>query len=269
MKDIQLKLINTESFDSIEKARKSKVCFLPLTDLATNPLNWIYEDLDTKEDLDELIESIRETGLQQPLIASGLDTGGYVLLSGHRRLKALKQFFSEGIEVRYNDLIVTEEHIPVIIQHVYRTKEEQFKALVASNCYRHLSKEANRKLIAEAVKIYNGQLSKGNMNPGRTRDNIAKIANVSGRSVQRYVDIGKKGEPVRMKDQQKETKLSEENTLQNDRRKLLKKMASLENRFTDLETGDYNQEDLQDIKSAAIPLINIIMQRLDIDAGEL
>ncbi|MBR4461572.1 MAG: ParB N-terminal domain-containing protein [Erysipelotrichaceae bacterium] len=269
MKEVQLKLINTESFDSIEKARKSKVCFLPLTDLATNPLNTIYEDLDTKEDLDELIESIRETGLQQPLIASGSDNGGYVLLSGHRRLKALKQIFSEGVEVKYNDLTVTEEHIPVIIQHVYRTKEEQFKALVASNCYRHISKETNRKLIAEAVKIYNKQLSKGETDPGRTRDNIAKIANVSGRSVQRYVDIGKKGEPVRMKDQGKETNTPEKNTLQDDRKKLIKKMASLENRFTDLETSDFSQEDLKDFKTAAIPLINVIMQRLDIDAGEL
>ncbi len=268
MKDIQLKLINTESFDSIEKARKSKVCFLPLTDLSTNPQNWIYEDLDTKEDLDELIESIQKTGLQQPLIVTRSDTG-HVLLSGHRRLKALKQLFSEGIEVRYNDLIVTEEHIPVIIQHVYRTKEEQFKALVASNCYRHLSKEANKKLIAEAVKIYNRQLMEGNTDPGRTRDNIAKIANVSGRSVQRYVDIGKKGEPVKMKDQENKVCIPDENVLETDRKKLIKKLVSLENRFTDLETGNYSQEDLQDIKVAAIPLINIIMQRLDIDAGEL
>ena len=269
MKDIQLKLINTESFDTIEKAKKSKVCFLPLTDLSTNPLNWIYEDLDTKEDLDELIESIRETGLQQPLIASGSDTGGYILLSGHRRLKAMKQLFSEGIEVRYNDLTVTKEHIPVIIQHVYKTKEEQFKALVASNCYRHLSKETNRKLIAEAVKIYNKQLSEGNTKPGRARDNIARIANVSGRSVQRYVDIGKKGEPVKMKDQEKDSCIPDENTQQAERKKLIKKLASLENRFTDLETDNYSQEDLLNIKAAAIPLINIIMQRLDIDISEL
>ena len=109
MKEVQISLLNTESYDTIDRARKSKVCFLPLTDLSTNPLNWIYEDLDTKEDLDELITSIREAGLQQPLIASSSKTGGHVLLSGHRRLKALQQLFSEGEEVRYNGLSVTEE----------------------------------------------------------------------------------------------------------------------------------------------------------------
>ena len=269
MKEVQISLLNTESYDTIDRARKSKVCFLPLTDLSTNPLNWIYEDLDTKEDLDELITSIREAGLQQPLIASSSKTGGHVLLSGHRRLKALQQLFSEGEEVRYNGLSVTEEKIPVIVQYVYKTKEEQFRALVASNCYRHISKETNRKLIEEAVKIYNKELSSGKMESGRTRDNIARIANVSGRSVQRYVDIGKKGEPARMKDSEKEDPFSEETVRQIERKKLLKKLASLENSFTDLDPGFFSQEDLQEMKAEAIPLINIILQRLDIDASEL
>ena len=268
MKDIQLKLINTESYDSVEKARKSKVCFLPLADLSMNPLNWIYEDIDTKDDLDELIESIRNTGLQQPLIVTRSDTG-HVLLSGHRRLKALKQLFSEGVEVRYNGLTVNEEHIPAIVQEVYKTQEEQFRALVASNCYRHLSKEANKKLIAEAIKIYNRQLSSGNVESGRTRDNIARIANVSGRSVQRYVDIGKKGEPVKMKDTENDNSASEKETWQNEKKKLLRKLSSLESRFTGLDTSICSEDDLKEMKTKAIPLINVIMQRLDIDAREL
>lgn len=264
MKEVQISLLNTEPFDSVDKARKSKVCFLPLAELSSNPLNWIYEDLDTKEELDELIRSIKETGLQQPLIASRSETGGYVLLSGHRRLKAMKQLFEKGTEVRYNDLIVTDEHIPVIIQQVYKTKEEQFRALVASNCYRHLSKETNMKLISEAVKIYNNQLSSGKNESGRTRDNIARIANVSGRSVQRYVDFGKKGEPVKMKDSVKN-----ETVQQAERKKLMKRLASMENYFTGMDTSNYNQDDLQKMKAEAIPLINVIMQRLDIDVGEL
>ena len=268
MMEKQISLINNEDFDSLDKSKKSKIYFLALQDLKSNPLNRIYEDRDTKEDLDELIDSIKEAGLQQPLIVSKSDSG-YVVLSGHRRMKALTRLFDEGIEVSYNGLVLAEDNVPVIIQYVYKTKEEQFKALVASNCYRHLSKETNRKLIAEAVKIYNKQLSEGNTDPGRTRDNIARIANVSGRSVQRYVDIGKKGEPVRMKGQEKETNTPEKNALQDDRKKLIKKMSSLENRFTDLETSDFSQDDLEDFKTAAIPLINVIMQWLDIDAGEL
>ena len=66
----QIALINNETFDSLDKTRKSKIYFLSLNDLSANPLNKIYEDQDTREDLDELIDSIRETGLQQPLIVS-------------------------------------------------------------------------------------------------------------------------------------------------------------------------------------------------------
>ena len=229
MMERQISLINNEDFDSLDKSKKSKIYFLALQDLKSNPLNRIYEDQDTKEDLDELIESIRETGLQQPLTVSKSDSG-YVLLSGHRRMKALTQLFEQGSEVRYNGLVLAEDNVPVIIQYVYRTKEEQFKALVASNCYRHLSKDANMKLIAEAVKIYNKQLSKGETHPGRTRDNIAKIANVSGRSVQRYVDVGKKGEPVKMKKEKKEASSSDQ---------ILKKLESIIKTVSSINLKDY------------------------------
>lgn len=225
----QISLINNEDFDSLDKSKKSKIYFLALQDLKSNPLNRIYEDQDTKEDLDELIKSIRETGLQQPLTVSKSDSG-YVLLSGHRRMKALTHLFENRIEVKYNGLILAEDNVPVIIQYVYRTKEEQFKALVASNCYRHLSKETNRKLIAEAVKIYNKLLSKGETDPGRTRDNIAKIANVSGRSVQRYVDIGKKGEPVKMKKEKIEAPSSDQ---------IMKKLDSIIKTVSLIDLKDY------------------------------
>ena len=230
----QISLINNEEFDSLDKAKKSKIYFLCLQDLKTNPLNQIYEEEDTQEDLEELILSIRESGLQQPLTVSKSDSG-YVLLSGHRRMKALTHLFDEGIEVRYNGLILAEDNVPVIIQYVCKTKEEQFRALVASNCYRHLSKETNKKLIAEAVKIYNKQLSSGNTDPGRTRDSIAKIANVSGRSVQRYVDIGKKGKPVKMKEEKKET-LSSFN-------QIMKKLDSIIRTISSIELGDYGNLD--------------------------
>ena len=50
---------------------------------------------------------------------------------------------------------------------------------------------------------------------------------------------------------------------------LRKRLASMENYFTGMDTSGYNQDDLRKMKAEAIPLINIIMQRLDIDIGEL
>lgn len=251
--DRQISLINNEEFDSLDKAKKSKIYFLCFQDLKSNPLNQIYEERDMEEDLEELIISIRENGLQQPLTVSKSDTG-YVLLSGHRRMKALSRLFAEKEEVKYNGIILGEDNVPVIIQYVYKTQEEQFRALVASNCYRHLSKETNKKLIAEAVKIYNGMLSKGEIDQGRTRDNIARLANVSGRSVQRYVDIGKKGEQVKMKEEKKET-LSSFN-------QILKKLDSIIRTISSIELGDYGNLDRKIITEKLQKITDQINEKL-------
>ncbi len=72
-----------------------------------------------------------------------------------------------------------------------------------------------------------------------------------------------------MKDSEKGEQISKETVRQTERKKLMKKLTSLENSFTDLDPGFYSQEDLQEMKAEAIPLINIILQRLDIDASEL
>lgn len=257
MMEKQISLINNETFDSLDKTKKSKIYFLSMNDLNSNPMNQIYEDQDTQEDLEEIMDSIRETGLQQPLIVSKSDNS-YVLLSGHRRKKVLMILFEEHAEVRYNGIVLDDENIPVIIQYEYKTKEEQFKALVASNCYRHISKETNKKLIAEAVKIYNIHLSSGQIEPGRTRDNIAKLANVDGRTVQRYVDIGEKGKPVKMKDESQQKDLTD---------RLKTKLAGIEKYFTNLDVSEI--DDLSTIKDIAIPAINVMIQRLDIDPREL
>ncbi len=250
--DRQISLINNEEFDSLDKVKKSKIYFLCLQDLKSNPLNQIYEEQDTEEDLEELVISIRENGLQNPLTVSKSNTG-YVLLSGHRRLKALSKLFGEKKEVKYNGIVLGEDNIPVIIQYVYKTQEEQFRALVASNCYRHLSKETNKRLIAEAVKIYNRMLSKGELDPGRTRDNIARLANVSGRSVQRYVDIGKKGSKVKMKTEAKEQSSADQ---------LLKKLDSFSKVVSSIDLTAYGNLEGKRIREKMNSIIDLIGNKL-------
>lgn len=253
----QIKLINNVSSDVLDATRKSKIFFLDLNILESNPMNKIYEDQDTIDDLEELEESIKEIGLQQPITVTKSDNN-YVLLSGHRRIKALKKLFNSNDEIKYNGIVLQRNNVPAIIQYEYTTKEEQFKALVASNCYRRLSKETNKKIIAEAVKIYNIQLTNGKVVSGRTRDNIAKLANVSGRSIQRYVDIGQKGKLVKMKEGSQEEDLYQ--TIKN-------KLDRIKKYFTSIDTS--NIKDLSNLKSAAISTIYVMVQKLDIDPKEL
>lgn len=257
MKEMQLNLNIKEDSDAVEKAKKSKIYYISTDSIKTNPWNWIYDEQDTEEDLMELVKMIKESELQVPLSVCKY-RGDYILLSGQRRFNALKRLLEEGTEVSFDGIHIAYDSIPVIIKRECKTEEEMFKIFIASNCYRHLTKETHKRLIAEAVKIYNTKLSDGEVEPGRTRDNIAKLANVDGRTVQRYVDIGKKGQPVSMKKEDVDNDVAQ---------KIKKKLSGIERYFTNLDLEDI--DDLSDIKAIAVPAINSIIQRLNIDLSEL
>ena len=57
---------------------------LPLAEIEENENNSYAQN-----DIDELAESIKVIGLQQPLVVRRKAEGGYLLLAGHRRRNAL------------------------------------------------------------------------------------------------------------------------------------------------------------------------------------
>ena len=56
---------------------------------------------------------------------------------------------------------------------------------------------------------------------------------------------------------------------QNNSGKILKKISGIERYFTDLETDIYTDEELEHLRQSAIPAINILMMRLNIDVRDL
>lgn len=121
---------------------------------------------------EELLESIKETGLLEPITVSFLSEGKYEIISGHRRVKACKKL---GIS-----------EIPATIKEFF--KDAAIVAMVDSNIHReHLlpsEKAFAYKMKLEALKHQGktyGQVVH------KSRDNISNTE--SGRQVQRYIRL--------------------------------------------------------------------------------
>ena len=121
---------------------------------------------------EELLESIKETGLLEPITVRFLSEGKYEIISGHRRVNACKKL---GLS-----------KIPATIKEL--SKDEAIVAMVDSNIHReHLlcsEKAFAYKMKLEALKHQGktyGQVVH------KSRDNISDTE--SGRQVQRYIRL--------------------------------------------------------------------------------
>lgn len=132
------------------------------------------------EDMKDLIESIKEYGVIEPLIVRNREKGGYEIVSGHRRKYACEK---AGIE-----------QIPVLIRDI--DKNLATITLVDSNLHRQdilpSEKAFAYKMKLEATK-HQGQKTCGH-DVHKSRDNVAD--GISGRQVQRYIRLTELIKPI-------------------------------------------------------------------------
>ena len=125
----------------------------------------------------ELVESIAQNGLLEPITVRSFSAGEYEIISGHRRVEACKE------------LGITE--VPATIKEM--SKDEATIAMVDSNIHReHLlpsEKAFAYKMKLEAIK-HQGKTTSCQIGAKlRTDEKIAEIANDSARQIQRYIRL--------------------------------------------------------------------------------
>ena len=125
----------------------------------------------------ELVESIAQNGLLEPITVRSFSAGEYEIISGHRRVEACKE------------LGITE--VPATIKEM--SKDEATIAMVDSNIHReHLlpsEKAFAYKMKLEAIK-HQGKTTSCQVGAKlRTDEKIAEIANDSARQIQRYIRL--------------------------------------------------------------------------------
>jgi len=147
---------------------------IPISELHPFPEN-PYKVRDNEE-LQAMVDSIRTYGVLTPLIVRPLDSGGYEIISGHRRLAAAQ---TAGIAT-----------VPAVVREMDRITA--IIALVDSNLHReHIlpsEKAYAYKLKLDAVK-HQGVTSRQVVGKLESADIVGLEANESGRQVQRHIRL--------------------------------------------------------------------------------
>lgn len=150
---------------------------IPLSKISSFP-DHPYQVRDD-DSMNELIESIKERGLIQPVIVRPID-GGYEMVSGHRRKRAYELAGIEKIPARICKM----------------TKDEAILAMVDSNLQRETilpSEKAKAfKMRLEAMKRQAGRPKKENLVPvgqNYSREELSLQTGESETQIQRYIRL--------------------------------------------------------------------------------
>lgn len=164
-------LLNDESKQYANK----KISIVPLDELFPNEFNQA-----PIENIEELIISIKEVGLQTPLLVYREFNHHYVILNGERRYTALK--------------CLDHDEVPVIIVPKPETAIEERLIILDANAQRDETMHYKRQRAKEYKELYY-LLKQENMIPKGMLmiDWVGNHMNVDGRTVQRYLkeDVSK------------------------------------------------------------------------------
>lgn len=143
-----------------------------IEDIIENNLNFYSQD-----GIEELAENIKTYGLMKPLEVYQKDDK-YILIGGHRRLKALQYLFNLG-EI--------DADIPCLLYHHPNDVEERMK-LILSNAQRDLSDDDKVAITKELLNILKEEPA---IKPTgvTTRSWIAPFLGCKSRTAQKYINI--------------------------------------------------------------------------------
>ena len=185
--------ISLKSYDSIfqseEQRNTEEIKPVPISELKPFTEQPFKVKLD--EDMDALVESIKQCGVLTPVIARPHKDGGYEILSGHRRVKACEL---AGIT-----------DIPVVIKNL--DDDTATILLVDSNLQReHIlpsEKAFAYQMKLEAMKRKAGRPSKENVSQigtnfekGRSDTELAEQVGESRNQIQRYIRLTNLIDPI-------------------------------------------------------------------------
>ncbi|MFH0854341.1 MAG: ParB/RepB/Spo0J family partition protein [bacterium] len=125
-------------FANIDTAKGLRVIDVPIEKIAPNPyqprVNFDYESLE------ELIKSIKEHGILQPLVVSKTAGDGYELIAGERRLRAANLAELKTVPVIVREADNQKKLELALIENIQR---KNLNAIEEANSYKRLATEFN------------------------------------------------------------------------------------------------------------------------------
>ena len=166
------------------------------------------------ERLDDMVESIREHGILNPVIVLQ-DTNGYEMLAGHNRQNAGRLAgLTEVPAIVKMDLTETDAYVYVIetnvIQRGFAELLPSEKAAVLAERYEKVSSQGRRNDILQEIEKLNGTEKPGtcghDVHRLKSRDAVGEEYGMTGRNIARYIRVNQLEQPL--KKQLDEGKLS-------------------------------------------------------------
>lgn len=164
------------------EAKHPKIYDIPIAEIDDFPDHPFKVKLD--EDMDQLVQSVRERGIITPVILRKKEDGRYELVAGHRRKKACELAGLETVRAEIQEM----------------TRDEAIILMVESNLQRSTilpsEKAFSYKMRLEAMKRQAGRPSKENSVPaghhsleGKSREILAANSPDSNTQIQRYIRL--------------------------------------------------------------------------------
>lgn len=160
------------------ESRLPKIHEISLAEIDDFPDHPFHVKLD--EDMEQLVESIRERGVITPVTLRPKEDGRYEMVSGHRRKKACELAGLTTVKAEIKELSRDEAVILMVESNLQRT------TILPSE------KAFSYKMRLEAMKRQAGRPSKENAGPvvqNFSRDEIGNSSGESGRQISRYIRL--------------------------------------------------------------------------------
>lgn len=175
----KLKLTNAISEDLKTAASDSfidNLKMIEIQDIQPNEDNF-YEITE----IEELAEDIERQGLMSVLVVAAGESGKYQLISGHRRLAAIKLLVDEGRRKSTT--------VPCYVKSAKSHEETQLDLIMLNATQRKYSDTDTMREYEELERIFKALDEAGKPIKGRMRDNIARVLNVSPAQIAKIDNI--------------------------------------------------------------------------------
>ena len=132
-------------------------------------------------EIEELAEDIERQGLMSVLVATAAENGKYKLISGHRRLAAIKLLISEGRRKSTT--------VPCYVKGEKSDVETQLDLIMLNATQRTYTSADTMREYEELERIFKALEEAGKPIKGKMRNNIAKVLNVSPAQIAKIDNI--------------------------------------------------------------------------------
>lgn len=182
--DLGLKEAYDELFMNDEERKENKlpkIYDVPLTEIDDFPDHPFKVKMD--EDMEQLVESIKQRGVITPVTLREKEDGRYELISGHRRKKACELAGLETIKAEIKDLDRDEAIILMVESNLQRST-----ILPSEKAFSYKMRLDAMKRQGQRIDLTCGPV--GHKSDGtKSRDIIAEGSNESARQISRYIRL--------------------------------------------------------------------------------